>query len=98
VHKTLAAASLVLALAAPRVAQADDIEAKLRIDQVTVYPNGAAITRRGEVSLPAGEHRLIVRGLPDPLDPGSLRVSAVSQAARLGGVEIDKIVATDGSD
>lgn len=94
-HNTPAAVSFVLVLAAARLAQADDIEAKLRIDQVTVYPNSAAITRRGEVNLPAGEHRLIVRGLPDPLDPGSLRVSAGSRAVRLGGVEIDKIVATD---
>lgn len=94
--KPLAAVTLgVLTLAATCAANGEDIEARLRIDAVTVYPRTAAITRRGEVSLAAGEHRLIVRGLPNPLDPGSLRVSAGSQAVRLGGIEIETIVATD---
>jgi uncharacterized protein (TIGR02231 family) len=93
--KTLATmASCFLLVAAP-TASAEDIEAKLIVDEVTVYPRGAAVTRRGDVSFPAGEHRLIVRDLPDPVDPGSLRVSAGSRAARLGGVELEKIVATD---
>jgi uncharacterized protein (TIGR02231 family) len=76
-------------------AAAADIDATLRVDEVTVYPRTAAVTRRGDVSIPAGEHRLIVRGLPDPVDAGSLRVSADSRAVRLGGVELEKIVATD---
>jgi len=76
-------------------ATAADIEATLRVDEVTVYPRTAAVTRRGDVNLPAGEHRLIVRGLPDPVDPGSLRVSAGSRAVRLGGVELERIVATN---
>jgi uncharacterized protein (TIGR02231 family) len=84
----------ILALAAS-AANADDIEATLRVDEVKVYPRTAAVTRRGQVSIPAGEHRLIVRGLPDPVDPGSLRVSAGSRAVRLGGVELEKIVAAD---
>ncbi len=45
--------------------------------------------------MPAGSHRLIIRGLPDPIDPGSLRMSASSRAVRLGGIEIEKIVATE---
>ncbi|HUL82374.1 MAG TPA: mucoidy inhibitor MuiA family protein, partial [Gammaproteobacteria bacterium] len=88
-------AFFIVALAAASAAGADDIEAKLRVDRVTVYTHGAAVTRTGEVSVPAGEHRLIVRGLPDPVDPGSLRVSAGSRALRLGGVELERIVAAD---
>ena len=84
----------MLALVAP-AANAEDIVAALHVDEVTVYPRTAAVTRRGDVSIPVGEHRLIVRGLPDPVDPGSLRVSAGSRAVRLGGVEFEKIVATD---
>ncbi len=84
----------LLALAAA-TAKAEDIAATLRVDQVKVYPRTAAVTRRGDVGIPAGEHRLIVRGLPDPVDLGSLRVSAGSSAVRLGGVEIEKIVAAD---
>ena len=86
--------SCILALVTA-AATAEDIEATLRVDEVTVYPRTAAVTRRGQISIPAGEHRLIVRGLPDPVDPGSLRISAGSNAVRLGGVEIERIVATD---
>ncbi|HET7608202.1 MAG TPA: mucoidy inhibitor MuiA family protein [Gammaproteobacteria bacterium] len=84
----------ILALAAA-AAKAEDVEATLRVDAVKVYPRTAAVTRRGQLSIPAGEHRLIVRGLPDPVDSGSLRISAGSRELRLGGVELQKIVATD---
>ena len=87
--------SMSIAALAALPAAAADIDATLRVDEVTVYPRTAAVTRRGEVTIPAGEHRLIVRGLPDPVDAGSLRVSAGSRAVRLGGVELEKIVATD---
>lgn len=89
------AAIALLALIIGSPAGAADIEGKLTIDQVTVYSHGAAIVRRGEIAVPAGSNRLIVRGLPDPIDAGSLRVSAGSSAVRLGGVEIEKIVETD---
>jgi uncharacterized protein (TIGR02231 family) len=45
--------------------------------------------------VPAGDHRLIVRGLPDPIDASNLRIYAGSAAVRLGGVEVQKIVDTD---
>ena len=96
VPKTLFATTCcVLAFVAGAAARAEDVPANLRIDQVTVYARSAAIARQGEVRIPAGEHRLIVRGLPDPVDAGSLRVSIGSNAVRLGGVEIEKIVAAD---
>ncbi|HXS80769.1 MAG TPA: mucoidy inhibitor MuiA family protein [Gammaproteobacteria bacterium] len=94
IRHVLSSSLCILALAAS-AASAEDVEATLRVDAVKVYPRTAAVTRRGTVSIPAGEHRLIVRGLPDPVDPGSLRVSAGSRAVRLGGVEIEKIVAAD---
>src|SRR6187551_125278 len=88
-----AIASLAFLLAVP--AHAADIEAKLVIDQVTVYPQTANITRSGRVTVPAGSHRLIVRGLPDPIDTSNLRIYASSAAVRLGGVEVQKIVDKD---
>jgi uncharacterized protein (TIGR02231 family) len=86
--------SVVVLLVAQPVLSAD-IEAKLVIDEVTVYPQSANVTRAGKVSIPAGDHRLIIRGLPDPLDPSSLRVSAGSTAVRLGGVEVQKVIDRD---
>lgn len=92
----LAAAALaMLTFVASLATHAADLAATLTIDQVTVYPQTAAVVRRGEVTVPAGSHRLIIRGLPDPVDPGSLRMSASSRAVRLGGIEIEKIVATE---
>ena len=81
-------------LALPAWVRAADIDIKLPIDQVLVYPQSAEVSRRGEVSIPAGTHRLILKGLPDPIDAGSLRVTAESRNVRLGGIEIEKIVDT----
>ena len=97
-HSTryLASAALAtLTFVAALSTHAADLAATLTIDQVTVYPQTAAVVRRGEVTVPAGSHRLIIRGLPDPVDPGSIRMSASSRAVRLGGIEIEKIVATE---
>lgn len=91
----VAAALAILTSTAAPATQAADLAATLTIDQVTVYPKTAAVVRRGEVTVPAGSHRLIIRGLPDPVDAGSLRMSAGSRAVRLGGIEIEKIVATE---
>jgi uncharacterized protein (TIGR02231 family) len=86
---------VLLALIFGSAAHAADIEAKLVIDQVTVYPETANVVRAGRVTVPPGDHRLIVRGLPDPIDASNLRISAGSAAVRLGGVEIEKIVDKD---
>lgn len=90
-----AVAPAMLMFLAAMATHAADLAATLTIDQVTVYPQTAAVVRRGEVTVPAGSHRLIIRGLPDPVDPGSIRMSAGSRAVRLGGIEIEKIVAAE---
>lgn len=77
------------------VASAADLVADPRIDQVTVYPEGAEITRHGALNVPAGEHRLVIRGLPTSLDENALRVSVGSNEVRLGAVELKKIAHTD---
>jgi len=94
-ERSVSAAVLSLALLVALPASAADIEAKLVIDQVTVYPETANVTRSGQVTVPAGGHRLIVRGLPDPIDTSNLRIYAGSAAVRLGGVEVQKIVDKD---
>lgn len=93
-YLAIAILAMLMFVAAPAT-HAADLTATLTIDQVTVYPQTAAVVRRGEVAVPAGSHRLIIRGLSDPIDPGSLRMSAGSRTVRLGGIEIEKIVATE---
>ena len=63
---------LVLVAAAP--ACAAELEVRSSTDMVTVYPDGATITRLIRVELPAGDTTLIARDFPPGLDPASLRV------------------------
>ena len=71
------------ALIAACPALAAEIEAKSKIDAVTVYPDAAAVTRLAEIDLPAGAAILIFKGLPLNLDTASLRVEGES-SGRLG--------------
>jgi uncharacterized protein (TIGR02231 family) len=66
----LLAASLVAIDAAPSA----ELPATSRIDAVTVYPDGATVTRIVQVDLPAGESMLLAPDFPLTLDPASLRV------------------------
>src|SRR5205823_4007936 len=79
----------------PGIAFATDLVAELRIDQVTVYPQGAAITRRGTLAIPTGEQHLIVRGLPSSLDENALQVAVGSKEVRLADVGLRKITQAD---
>lgn len=58
----------------PALAFAADIDAASRIDRVTVYPDGATITRNVSLDVPAGQNTVVLRGLPAGIDVNSLRV------------------------
>jgi uncharacterized protein (TIGR02231 family) len=68
-----------------------DIPANLPIDRVTVYQEGAVVTRTGTVTIPAGVNRLLIQGLPAALETKTLHVSVESQGARLGAIEVERI-------
>ena len=70
---------LILAGAAPVLAAEMDVRSA--IDAVTVYPDGATVTRLITVELPSGDTTLIARDFPPGLDPASLRVEGESGAA-----------------
>lgn len=72
-------------------ARADDIAASPRIEQVTVYAQGAMVTRTGSTNFPAGSHRLVIGGLPAGIDSKLLRVTVGSSAVRLGSVDVTTI-------
>ncbi|MFM9578070.1 DUF4140 domain-containing protein, partial [Streptomyces turgidiscabies] len=55
-------------------ARAADLDATSAIDAVTVYPDGASVTRVIQVDLPSGDNTLVARDFPLTLDPSSLRV------------------------
>jgi uncharacterized protein (TIGR02231 family) len=68
----VATAALVAALPA----LAAEIETSSQVDAVTVYPDGATVTRIIRLDLPGGDSTLFARDFPLGLDPSSLRVEA----------------------
>ena len=75
VRNSLVTTSLVvLAALAAMPASAANVEATSAVDAVTVYPDGASVTRAVVVDIPAGENTLVVKDFPLTLDPSSLRV------------------------
>lgn len=70
-------------------AQAADVEASSRIDSVTVYPDGATVTRIIKADLAAGDSTLLARDLPLSIDPSSLRVEGEGGAnLTIGAIDI----------
>ena len=65
---------VVLAGLAAAQAQAADLDASSTVDAVTVYPDGASVTRVITLDLPAGDHSAVLKDFPLALDPSSLRV------------------------
>src|SRR3954447_17907651 len=64
----------VIAIVAAVPAMAAEIETGSQVDAVTVYPDGATVTRLIRLDLPAGDTTLMARDFPLSLDPSSLRV------------------------
>lgn len=65
---------VVLAGLAATQAQAADLDAVSAVDAVTVYPDGASVTRVITLDLPAGDNSAVLKDFPLTLDPSSLRV------------------------
>ncbi|HEX7922739.1 MAG TPA: mucoidy inhibitor MuiA family protein [Bradyrhizobium sp.] len=53
---------------------AANLDAASQVDAVTVYPDGASVTRVITLDLPAGDNTLVAKDFPMGLDPSSLRV------------------------
>lgn len=90
--------SLVASVALAPLALSAELALSSRIDAVTVFPDAAAITRIGAVKVPAGQHVLLLRGLPAGLDPASIRIEgktdgADSGALRIGSVDVRRVPA-----
>ncbi|MBR0970394.1 MULTISPECIES: mucoidy inhibitor MuiA family protein [Bradyrhizobium] len=81
IAKYLATTSLVLvtnAVALP--SWAADVDATSAIDTVTVYPDGATVTRIIALDLASGDSTLVAKDFPLSLDPSSLRVEGEAGA------------------
>jgi uncharacterized protein (TIGR02231 family) len=69
----------VAAFAAAPV-RAADVPANSVVDAVTVYPDGASVTRVITLDLPAGDHSAVLKDFPLTMDPSSLRVEGEAGA------------------
>lgn len=81
IARCLATTSMVLvttALASP--SWAADVDATSAIDNVTVYPDGATVTRVIAIDLASGDSTLVAKDFPLSLDPSSLRVEGEAGA------------------
>ncbi len=73
-------------------ALADEIKADLKLDEVTVNPHGAQLTRLGSIDVPAGSHEIILDTLPQGIAPGSVQVEGVADGpAEIGTVDVSVI-------
>jgi len=66
-------------------AHAAERDVRSMLDQVTVYPDGATVTRIIEADLAAGDTTLVARDFPPGLDPSSLRVEGEGRMRLLIG-------------
>ena len=60
--------------------RAAEVAANSAVDAVTVYPDGASVTRVISLDLPAGENSAVLKDFPLALDPSSLRVEGEAGA------------------
>ena len=81
-------AALLLSCA-PAALLADTIEAPARVSEATLYPWGASVTREISVIAPAGQHEVVIPGLPD-IDPATLRVQAEGLRVGAVGLQTDR--------
>ena len=75
----------LIAVTAP--AFAETMTGAARVDTVTIYPGLASVTRLVTLDLPAGQHDIIIPGLPQNLSADGLRIAAPGQV-RLGAVNL----------
>ena len=57
---------------------AAELTAESQIDAVTVYPQGAEVTRVATADLERGDHTLVLDNLPADVDPQSIRVDGAA--------------------
>ena len=76
---------VICGLAEPAAAQTEITSA---IESVTVYPDGATVTRRIQVDLPQDDSVLRAADFPPTLDPASLRIEGEARARlTIGGID-----------
>lgn len=82
---------IAFALVCTSGAHGADIETTTTITEVSVSQGSAVVTRTGRVSLPAGQHQLIISGLPGQLDLSRLQLDLDNRETRLGNLRVSRV-------
>ncbi|HEV8374878.1 MAG TPA: mucoidy inhibitor MuiA family protein [Candidatus Polarisedimenticolia bacterium] len=82
---------VLLVLLGPEAAAASDFSPASKVVGVTVFRDGALVAREARVTLPPGDHRVVLKEIPSVADPDSVRVNGSGTGGMtLGGVEITR--------
>ncbi len=84
--------SAFLLAAAPSSGAGDsEFSPASRVTAVTVYRDSALVTREARLSLPPGDHRVLLKEIPAVADPDSVRIQGTStEEMSIGGVEVSQ--------
>lgn len=74
-------ALLTISLTSP--ALADEFVVRSKIVSAVVNPDGARLTRAAIVTVPAGQHVIVIPDLPASIEPGSFQVSFDQPGVRI---------------
>ena len=74
------AAVLTIPMLGISIALGAEVSVPSAIESVTVYPDGATVTRVIKTDVPAGDSTLVARDFPTSLDPASLRIEGEGSA------------------
>lgn len=79
---------LLLAFAASYVNAADTLTTQSKIDEVTIYKQGAMVERTAHVKIPAGVSIIKIPMISHKLDPKSVQVGITNSDITLGKVDV----------
>lgn len=91
-------ATAILMISVSPYALADDFKLDSKITDVMVYSDGASITRHADVTLPAGNHTLFLKGLPSTLDSDAIRAAFDKRGISVRHMSLKEVQSTEISD
>jgi len=82
-----------LCLACPEIASAADVPVPSRVDAVTIFPQGAEVSRLAKVRLEKGSHTVVISDVPADAVPNSIRVEGLATGKlEIGSVDSRRLM------
>lgn len=94
-HLRFFSALVLASTALPLLAEAGTVQTSSAIDQVTVYPNGATVSRLVTFDVTEGAHDLIIPDLPRGLNRSQVQITPIAGDVVLNGLSMKRVLAAD---